>query len=144
MKSLSTLIKLQKTKVDEQRLLLAKLQAQLEQIERALAEHEIRQAREQLAAQKNPESAMTYGEFVRWAINYSRQLERQLATALKAVEIARDALAELFEEQKRYEIAEAARIEEERKEEARQETMKLDEVGSIGFVRKKRRKNSGY
>ncbi|MDD5585929.1 MAG: hypothetical protein PHY92_03105 [Alphaproteobacteria bacterium] len=139
MKSLSTLIKLQKTRVDEQRQLLAKLLEHLDAVEKAIAEHEIRQAREQLAVQENPGAGLTYGAFVKWAIEYSRELEKQYVTAAKAVDLARGRLAELFEEQKRYEIAEAARLEEEKREEARQETIELDEIGSVGFIRKKKR-----
>ena len=139
MKSLGTLIKLQKTRVDEQRLLLAKLQARLDQIVSEIADHEIRQAREQVEVKKNPQSALTYGEFVKWAIKHSEELEKQRVTAVKAVDIARDRLAELFEEQKRYEIAEANRIEEERQEQLRQETLYLDEVGSVAHERKMRR-----
>ena len=47
MKSLATLIKLQKTRVDEQRLTLTRLQAHLENIENSIAALEIRKAREQ-------------------------------------------------------------------------------------------------
>ena len=138
MKSLATLIKLQKTRVDEQRLLLSKLQARLEAIEQAIMELEIRKAREQLAVEKHPEMAMTYGEFLRLAIKHARELEKQRLSAVKAVDIARDRLSEVFEEQKRYELAEAARLEEERREEQRLETIEMDEIGSVGFVRKKK------
>jgi flagellar export protein FliJ len=136
MNSFATLIKLQKTRVDEQRQFLAKLLEHLEAIERAIAEHEIRQAREQLAIQENPAAAMTYGAFVKWAVDHARNLERQYVTVAKAVDLARGKLAELFEEQKRYEIAEADRLEELRREELRQETIELDEIGSVGFIRK--------
>jgi flagellar biosynthesis chaperone FliJ len=56
MKSLSTLIKLQKTHVDEQRLALARLQARLEEIEQSIAMLEIKKAREQTVAQENGEA----------------------------------------------------------------------------------------
>lgn len=117
--------------------MLAKLQERYEAVQKEVAEHEIRMAREQLAAQKDPAMALTYGDFVKWAIEHARELEKQLITAAKAVDIAREQLTVLFEEQKRYEIAEANRLEEEKREEQRQETILLDEVGSVGFVRKK-------
>jgi hypothetical protein len=137
MKSLATLIKLQKTYVDEQRLHLAKLQARLEQIVRDIALHEIMKAREQVAAEQHREARATYGAFLKAAVKKGRELEKERQTAAHAVEIARDKLAQLFEEQKRYELAEAARLEAEAKEERRKERIELDEIGSVSFVRKK-------
>lgn len=137
-KTLATLIKLQKTYVDEQRLILIKLQEHLEKIEGAITELEIRRAREQIAVQENPTISVTYGDFLRWAIDHAHELEEQRLVAVKAVELARDKLAELFEEQKRYEIAEQHRLAEELKEEIRQERIELDEVGSVTFERRMR------
>ncbi len=136
MKSLATLIKLQKTRVDEQRQTLARLQAQLEDVEKRIAMLEIQKAREQEVAQANVEARMTYGAFLRAAVKMERDLEKQRMTAISAVEIARAKLAELFEEQKRYEIAAAARLEAEQREERRRETIELDEIGSVSYSRK--------
>jgi flagellar export protein FliJ len=138
MPSFATLIKLSKTHVDEQRLVLAKLQARLDEIERDIAELEIRQAREQVTVNEYPETALTYGAFLKWAIARARELENERQAAAVAVTIARDKLAELFEEQKRYEIAEQNRIEEEAREAARRERIEMDEIGSVSFVRKKK------
>jgi len=139
MKSLSTLIKLQKTRVDEQRVILARLQQQLDGIDKKIAALESSKAREQIAVRKNPEGSLTYGEFLRRSVELARELEKQRELAAKAVEIARDRLAELFEEQKRYEIAEAARLEQKRLEELRRETIELDEIGSVTHERRKRK-----
>jgi hypothetical protein len=54
-----------------------------------------------------------------------------------AVKIAQDKLAELFEEQKRYEIAEEQRIEDEDKAARHRDTLALDEVGGVMHERKK-------
>ena len=135
--SLATLIKLMKTHVDEQRQLLAKVQAHLAQIEYEITELEIRQATEQLTVQQNPDMALTYGDFVRWAIERARELETQRQTAAAAVELARDKLSQLFEEQKRYELAAVARDAEERREELKRENDELNEIGSVNFMRNK-------
>ena len=137
MKSLSTLIQLQKTHVDEQRRHLARLQARLDAIVKEITELEIQKAREQIAAEENPEARQTYGAFLKAAIKRGRDLEKSRMVAEAAVEVARDKLAELFEEQKRYEIAEEARVEAEAREERRQETIELDEVGGVTYQRKK-------
>ena len=137
MKSLSTLIKLQKTYVDEQRQLMARLQDALAIVENQIAELEIQKAREQIAAQENEEARSTFGVFIKSALEKGKDLERQRVVVLNAVEEARNRLMELFEEQKRYETAEAARIAAEEREERRRETQELDEVGSVQFTRKK-------
>ncbi|MBV8547836.1 MAG: hypothetical protein JO126_00055 [Alphaproteobacteria bacterium] len=137
MKSLQTLIKLQKTRVDEQRQLLAQLENQLAYIERRIAELEVYKAREQVTADQNEEARATYGAFVKGAVAKGREMEKERLTATEAVRIAHDKLAELFEEQKRYEIAEQARIDAEAKEESKRERQELDEVGSIGHQRRR-------
>lgn len=136
MKNLALLIKLQKTLVDEQRILLAKLQNQLQEIENRIAEHEIMMVREQIAAKESAEASLTYGAFVKTCIDQGRELEKQRHISMSAVDIAREKLSELFEEQKRYEIAEEQRLKTEQKEERRLETIEMDEIGSVGFVRK--------
>jgi hypothetical protein len=138
MKSLSTLIQLQKTFVDEQRVMLARMQEQLERIVSAIAQLEIEKAREQVWAQKNPESSVTYGEFLKRAVQRGRTLERDRLVAEASVEAARAKLSELFEEQKRYELAEAGRVAAEAADERKRETLELDEIGSVTHERNKR------
>lgn len=137
MKSLTTLIKLQKTRVDEQRQTLAKAQEFLDSVEQQIVQLEIKKVREQAAAQEYPEARLTYGAFLKAAVRDGRALEKQRAVAIAAVEAARDKLAELFEEQKRYEIAAAHRQAAEDREERRRETIELDEVGGVTYTRKK-------
>lgn len=140
MKSLATLIKLQKTRVDEQRMLVARLQDQLASIEAGLAALRAQQEQQRVLVRELPEMALTYGEYVKTSLQQEALLMKKRRTAEMAVNAALDKLAELFEEQKRYELAERNRIEEEEREEARRETITLDEVGSIGFTRKKGKK----
>ena len=137
MKSLATLIKLQKTYVDEQREQLAKLQAYVEAVRERIALLEIEKAREQAAAEQEFAARQTYGAFLKGAIKRGQELDKELSAALQAVEIARDQLALLFEEQKRYEIAEENRLKAEAFEDNRREKSALDEVGSVSFQRKK-------
>lgn len=130
MKSLSTLIKLQKTVVDEQRQQLAKLQENLDRILMHIDQLEKLKLREQSAA-KDPVARMTYGAFIKGVIDRSKVLEQERQIADQAVKKAQDKLAELFEEQKRYEIAEEQRLEKELREERRLETIELDEIGGV-------------
>lgn len=140
MKSLATLIKLQKSFVDEQRLLLANLRAQLERIEediRALAREKEEQKK---LLDSRPEMGLTYGQYIKAATEKGEALEKRRRAAEIAVDLAHEKLSELFEGQKRYEIAEENRIKAERKEEERKERIVLDEVGSVTFVRKKKKR----
>ncbi len=138
--SLATLVKLHKMRMDEQRQLLVKLQERLEQVEADITTLELRQATEYLTVQEHPETSLTYGDFVRWAAAQGRELQKQKQATSTAIDLARDRLAELFEEQKRYELAQEARAAEARREEQRRETMAMDEVGSVSFARKQRDK----
>lgn len=139
MKSLATLIKLQKTRVDEQRLVLAKMQEQLTLVLYRIEELEAEQEAQRQLLHQDSSYALTYGEYVKRALMQREGLERNRRAAEYAVKLAHDKLAEFFEEQKRYEIAEQNRIEEEEREEQRRETHTLDEVGSISYIRHKKR-----
>jgi flagellar protein FliJ len=136
-KSFATLIKLQKTFVDEQRQQLTRLLENLERIERRIMELEVQKAREQAAATKDLVASMTYGAYLKLVIVMQRALEVERQTAARAVTIAQDKLAELFEEQKRYEIAEEERIEDLLRTERRLETLELDEVGGMRHQRQR-------
>lgn len=137
MKTLTTLIKLQKALVDEQRLQLNKLRDILEEIEKRIMALEIEKAREQVAAENNPNAVATYGAFLKRITTRGRELEKERRVMQFAVDQAHAKLTELFEEQKRYEIAEEARIAAELKEEQRRERLDLDEVGGITHERRK-------
>lgn len=137
MKGLATLIKLQKTRVDEQRQQVSKLQAHLDNVDTQIAQLEITKAREQVAAGESPEARTTYGAFLKFAVVKGRELDKQRQIAFDAVEVARENLTSLFEEQKRYEIAEAASKAAERKEQQRREKIELDEIGGMVHDRNK-------
>jgi flagellar export protein FliJ len=138
MKSLLTLIKLQKTKVDEQRIFLLKLQEQLAHIDSEILRLNKEKAEQEDLLHVDSSYGMTYADYLRAYLNKMQFYQRKRNSLEYAVNIARDKLAELFEEQKRYEIALQNRREEEAREELRQETHVLDEVGSVGYLRRKR------
>lgn len=137
MKNLTTLIKLQKTKVDEQRILLLKLQKQLDDLVEALARLEHEKSLQEELLHKEPSLSMTYGDYLKQYIAKKEFLEKEKSSTEQAVNKSRDQLAQLFEEQKRYEIAKQNRLDEETRERLRKETISLDEVGSISYLRNK-------
>lgn len=138
MKSLLTLIKLQKTKVDEQRIFLLKLQEQLAHIDSEIVRLEKEKTEQEALIHENSSYGVTYADYLKAFLDKMQFFTRKRRSIEYAVNIARDKLAELFEEQKRYEIALQNRQEEAAREEQRQETHVLDEVGSVGYLRRKR------
>ncbi|MGE4351312.1 MAG: hypothetical protein AB7E52_03895 [Bdellovibrionales bacterium] len=138
MKSLATLIKLQKTRVDEQRLILAKMQEQLARAIQEIEDFEAEQEAQRELLHQDPAYALTYGPYIKRALAQREGLERKRRAAEHAVNLAHEKMAFLFEEQKRYEIAEENRLEEEERIEQQRERKTLDEIGSISFVRRKK------
>ena len=138
MKSVKTLIKLQKSKVDEQRRVIAEHQKALDRVEQELVELAAQQAREQEVAREKPEQALTYGQFIKWALQRTQDLHNARAAILQALENEREVLALLFEEQKRYEIVDANREQAEALAEEKREQAALDETAVMNFERKSR------
>lgn len=137
MSDLKPLIRLTKFRLDDMRRMLAQLHAESDMLRRAIADHDAEVVREREVARDDTESRMSFGAYLR------RMSDRrdQLVAAVRDVEIriaaATDELAEIFMEQKRLEIVEQNRIEEERRELARKETQVLDETGTISHLRRK-------
>ncbi len=136
MKSFATLIKLQKTFVDEQRQHLARLLDHLENIEMKIRQIEDMKEYEKEAGKEEITRA-SYGEFLKQMVMIGRALEKERVAAEAAVHVAQEKLAELFEEQKRFEIAEANRIEAEASAERRLERIELDEIGGTRHERQR-------
>lgn len=136
---LATLIKLTRTRLDEQRQMLMAMLDQLERVECEIAVLEARRLVEQQAVSADPTIAFTYGEFLRRYVDLSRNLMQKKVVAANAVEAVRVRITALFEEQKRYELTEATRLEAEKREEARLEMVDLDESGRNVFLRKQKR-----
>jgi len=134
---LKPLIRLTKFRLDDMRRLLSELHAQSDMLRRAIADHDAEVVREREVAREDTESRLSFGAYLR------RMSDRrdQLMAAVRDVEIrivtATDELAEIFMEQKRLEIVEQNRLEEERRELARKETQILDETGAIAHLRRK-------
>lgn len=139
MTSLDTLIQLAKAQIDEQRQLLSRLVAHQESIELAIAELELRRRAEEEIVAKESAFALTYGEFLKWAMGQAKELENQRLSAAAAVELARDKLSQMFEEQKRYEIAQENQLAKQEQEEARQERIIMDEIGGENYRRSQKK-----
>jgi flagellar protein FliJ len=141
MKSLPTLIKVQKSVVDDYRRMLAELERVRERILAEIAELEQARAQEEhIAAEGSPLERTTLAAFLEKLRLRLEQLRQALKDADDAVVLARERLAEAFETQKRYEIVRDQQAEAAMSEAKRQEMLQLDETAA---QRHERDKSSG-
>ena len=114
MRALKGLIRVHKWQLDERRQQLAQLERLDERLRNELAKLDEEAAREEAVATGNPEAARAWAAYAE-ALRARRQTyENSLADVAAQLVLAREALAESFQEVKRYEIAAAARQKRER------------------------------
>lgn len=137
MKSLETLIKLEKARVDDHRRMLAQLQDVLDRIEQEIADLIAARLNEEAVARNAPPAErLTLAPFLAQVRQRLEQLTQAKADAEAAIETARERLAEVFETQKRYEIIRDQRAAAAAAEEKRQEQLTLDETAAVTHRRK--------
>ena len=132
--ALKTLTRIQKFQIDEQRKILSELQekqdilqAQLEQLNRDF-EQEKEFAR-------NNAGVGDFGAYVKRYIQQRENLEMQVAVLEKKIEHERDVMADMFKEQKTYEIVDDQRTKRAAKEEEQKMQKVLDEIGTNSFLK---------
>jgi flagellar FliJ protein len=127
-KSLASLIRLVKWRIDEKRRELVERESEAEAIRLRLTQGEAEIVAEQKSARTSFEAHLGYGAFARRAIQRRELLNKALAEAEAKVEAVRAELADLFLEQKQYEITQANRERRERERLAKIEQGVLDEI----------------
>ena len=132
--ALKTLTRIQKFQIDEQRKILSELQekqdilqAQLEQVNRDF-EQEKEFAR-------NNAGVGDFGAYVKRYMQQRENLEMQIAVLEKKIEHERDVMADMFKEQKTYEIVDDQRTKRAAKEEEQKMQKVLDEIGTNSFLK---------
>ena len=132
--ALKTLTRIQKFQIDEQRKILSELQekqdilqAQLEQLNRDF-EQEKEFAR-------NNAGVGDFGAYVTRYMQQRENLEMQIAVLEKKIEHERDVMADMFKEQKTYEIVDDQRTKRAAKEEEQKMQKVLDEIGTNSFLK---------
>jgi flagellar protein FliJ len=136
MSALDSLIRLHRWQLDERRRDLATLEdlaAKLADERRRLdAEDE----RERTVASASPEAAFGYAGYARGLIDRRRKLELSQEEAAAQIARAREALAEAYQDVKRYEIAAANRLKQQEQRDAKRQQQAMDDLGVDGFRRK--------
>ena len=132
--ALKTLTRIQKFQIDEQRKILSELQekqdilqAQLEQLNRDF-EQEKEFAR-------NNAGVGDFGAYVKRYMQQRENLEMQIAVLEKKIEHERDVMADMFKEQKTYDIVDDQRTKRAAKEEEQKMQKVLDEIGTNSFLK---------
>ncbi len=93
--------------------------------------------RERAVVASAPEAAFTYAAYARGLIERRHKLEQSQQEVAEQIARARDALAEAFQELKRYEVAAANRVKQQERREAKRQQQTMDDLGIEGFRRKK-------
>jgi len=128
MSAVDSLIRLHRWQLDEQRRRVAELEQLIAKLQAEMQRLDSEQAAEQTAAAKSPEAAFAYGSYAGAVIDRRQKLARSLAEAEQKTAEAREALAEVFQEVKRYEIAAAKRILHQRLQDDRVQQNDMDEM----------------
>ena len=129
MKQLETLIKMHKLNVDEQRRVLAAKQAEADAIMMAIAalQANLELEKERAAQSTEPEVIFSIGHYIKEQLKIHDRMQRDLSEKEREVNLERNKLALMFEELKRYEIAEQHWQEEQRLAEQKAENKVYDE-----------------
>lgn len=129
MKQLETLIKMHKFYVDEQRRVLGVKQAEADAIMMAIAtlQANLEMEKERAAQTEEPEVLFSIGIYIKEQLKKNERLQLDLSAKEAEVAVERDKLSAMFEELKRYEIAQENWEEEQRMAEQKAENKVYDE-----------------
>lgn len=134
--TLDTLIRLHRWQVDERRRQVAELEGFAEKLRQDLVKLAEERAAESAAAGTNLLTRHVYPGYIRRALHRQKTLEQSLAETEQQIVAARDALAEAFQELKRYEIAQANRERLRMNAAARRERIETDAIAIENFRRR--------
>ena len=138
-KDLKNLIRLHEWQVDEKRLKLAGLLQFLDDLQdqaRRLEEEVV--AEQRIAAAEPGEAGFLYGKYAEVVIQRRHRIAASIFQAEEQAAAAREELNQAYRDLKKYEAAEASRLEREQKEADRKDQNILDEVGMQSFVRRRK------
>jgi len=138
MKSLATLIKLYRKRLDDKRIELVREQETLDELNKILAHIREEMRQEKKVAEKSLEGRYTFPGYVGQAINSERRIASLIKEQENKIEAIRDAIAEEFSELKKYEILLEVKQRSAAKEEARLEQTQLDEIATNSFLQERR------
>ncbi len=138
MPKLSSLIRVQKHRVDEKQKILARLYAELEALEQKKQNVIDQIAKERKVAEgmsSDPLTQLSFGNYINNAKKSVSALENDIEKVNVRISLAQDDIRAAFEELKKTEIVHQNRIDEEKKAQKKKENTELDEIGIEGHRR---------
>ena len=138
MSALDQLIRLHRWRLDELRRHLTDVESLAAKLEEQRRRLDTDDKREQSLAGASPEAAFAYPAYARQLIERRRKLAQSQSEAAEQIAKAQAALAEAFQELKRYETAAANRVRQQQRREQTKQQQALDEIGIDRFRRRRR------
>lgn len=136
MKTLASLVRLHRLRLDERRKILSELEGQRDGLVRRQVGLEKEFVSEKQAAQASLDASTTFQAYLAAFENRRDRLAVDLVEAGKRIEAAHDAVTESFRDMKKYETVMANRKERARKEMERRQVIEQDEIGLQIFRRR--------
>jgi flagellar export protein FliJ len=128
MSTLDSLIRLHRWQLDERRRHLAELDQLVVKLRGELQRLDVEEKVEQAVASESVEGAYAYGGYAKELIDRRHKLKQSLAEAEQKIVAAREALAEAYQEVKRYETAAANRLLQQHRKIERRQQSTMDEI----------------
>ncbi len=132
---LKTLNRIQKFHIDEQRKILNELLKQQDVLQEQLNQLNEAFEREKEFARTNS-GVGDFGAYVKRYMQQRENLEMQLSVLQAKIDTERDIMADMFKEQKTFEIVDERRAQRRQKEADDKEQKMLDEIGTNSFLKK--------
>lgn len=132
--SLQTLTRIQKFNIDEQRKLLTEQLEQEEKIINNIKALDEKYRQEKIFASQNPNLG-DFGLYTKRYLCLREQEQEQLNAVRRRIEEIRDIIADMFKEQKTYEIVDKRRQAAASKEADNKEQKMLDEIGTNTYIK---------
>ena len=131
---LKTLNRIQKFHIDEQRKILNELFKQQDILQEQLTQLNEAFEREKEFARTNS-GVGDFGAYVKRYMQQRENLEMQISVLQAKIEHERDIMADMFKEQKTFEIVDDRRTKRRQKEADDKEQKMLDEIGTNSFLK---------
>ncbi|CAK0743161.1 Flagellar FliJ protein [uncultured Gammaproteobacteria bacterium] len=138
MADLRGLIRFHRWQLDEKQRKVAELRGEQEYLRVHIQNINEQIRNEQENARQSMEATMDFVNYLKLAKLRRAQFENQVEDLERQIQAAADAIAEAFQEVKRYELAQDERDRQERAKQLRRENAMFDEVAVTGFMRQRK------
>ncbi|MBO5443180.1 MAG: flagellar FliJ family protein [Alphaproteobacteria bacterium] len=132
--SLQTLTRIKKFDIDEQRKILVEYQTVEDKLLAALKDLNAEFEREKLFSAQNP-GIGDFGAYVKRYMRQREELEAALADIRSKIAAVQEVIADMFKEQKTFEIVDDNRKKRKIKEDNDKEQKMLDEIGTNNYIK---------